>query len=181
MLIYMSYWLHSKSSLSSWKSYIDGKSSKALASGSLWSLAVLAFLAVFREGTETVLFFIGMAPSISLANLLIGILIGVILLVILAFLIIKVGVKLPMRPFFLVSSVLVFYLCFKFLGLGVHGLQLAGILPATHSNGLPSYDALGIYPTWESIVPQGVLLLAAASVVIYKRVAHSRMEKQASL
>ena len=77
MLFYMSYWLHSKSSISNWQTYIRNQSVKALATGSLASLSFLAFLAVFREGTETVLFMIGMASSISLASLLGGIGIGV--------------------------------------------------------------------------------------------------------
>ena len=76
MLIYMSYWLHSKSSTASWNQYINNKSTQALATGSLWSITILAFLAVFREGTETVLFFIGMASSINLTTLLTGIVPG---------------------------------------------------------------------------------------------------------
>ncbi|WP_336785110.1 FTR1 family iron permease [Paenibacillus sp. MMO-177] len=181
MLIYMSYWLHSKSSLSNWRAYINGKSTKALASGSLWSLAILSFLAVFREGTETVLFFIGMASSISLISLLSGIAIGLLILIIVAFLIIKVGVKIPMRPFFLISSILVFYLCFKFLGMGIHGLQLAGVLKATHSDSLPVADVFGLYPTWENIIPQGILLLAAILVVVYKRVKELKIEQQTNI
>ncbi|MBB3072730.1 high-affinity iron transporter [Paenibacillus baekrokdamisoli] len=178
MLIYMSYWLHSKSSLSNWRMYINGKSSKALASGSLWSLSILSFLAVFREGTETVLFFIGMASSISLTSLLGGIALGVLILIVVAFLILKVGLKIPMRPFFLISSILVFYLCFKFLGMGIHGLQLAGVLRATHSDSLPVIDMFGLYPTWENIIPQGILLLAAIIVVISKRFRDQKIQQQ---
>jgi high-affinity iron transporter len=110
MLFYMSYWLHSKSSMHVWQSYIHTKGTQALAKGSLWSLAVLAFLAVFREGTETVLFFIGMASSISLATLLSGIALGVLVLAVLAFLIFYVGMRIPMRPFLMVCSVLLFFL-----------------------------------------------------------------------
>lgn len=72
----MSYWLHSKSSIAEWQRYIRSQSTKALDTGSLWSLAILSFLAVFREGTETVLFFIGMASSIKISSLLIGITLG---------------------------------------------------------------------------------------------------------
>ncbi|SDO12325.1 high-affinity iron transporter [Paenibacillus sp. yr247] len=176
MLIYMSYWLHSKSSIASWNQYINNKSTQALATGSLWSIAILAFLAVFREGTETVLFFIGMASSISLATLLTGIMIGLLILGALAFLILKVGIKIPMRPFFLISSILVYYLCFKFLGMGIHGLQLAGILSANHTYALPTVEFLGLYPTWENIIPQGVLLLAAVVVVVWKRLREQKLQ-----
>jgi high-affinity iron transporter len=169
MLLYMSYWLHSKSSISNWQAYIRNQSVKALATGSLASLSVLAFLAVFREGTETVLFMIGMASSISLASLLGGIGFGVGLLLIIAFLILKIGLRIPMRPFFMVSSIFVFYLCFKFAGMGVHGLQLAGYLPATTADWLPSWDAVALYPTLESAIPQFILLFLALIAVINDR------------
>lgn len=169
MLLYMSYWLHSKSSTSNWQSYIRNQSVKALATGSLASLSLLAFLAVFREGTETVLFMIGMASSISLASLLSGIGLGVGMLLIIAFLILKIGLRIPMRPFFLISSVFVFYLCFKFAGMGVHGLQLAGYLPATTADWLPSWDAIALYPTLESAIPQFLLLLLALLAVVRDR------------
>ncbi|WP_261300989.1 FTR1 family iron permease [Paenibacillus andongensis] len=169
MLLYMSYWLHSKSSASNWQKYIRDQSVKALATGSLVSLSLLAFLAVFREGTETVLFMIGMASSISLSSLLGGIGIGVAVLLIVAFLILKIGLRIPMRPFFLVSSFFVFYLCFKFAGMGVHGLQLAGYLPATTASWLPSWDFIALYPTLESAIPQFILLISALFAVIWDR------------
>ncbi|NQX64708.1 FTR1 family iron permease [Paenibacillus alba] len=169
MLLYMSYWLHSKSSVSNWQQYIRDQSVKALATGSLVSLSLLAFLAVFREGTETALFMIGMASSISLSSLLGGIAIGVVILLIVSFLILKIGLKIPMRPFFLVSSFFVFYLCFKFAGMGVHGLQLAGYLPATTASWLPSWDVIALYPTLESAIPQFILLLSAVFAVLWDR------------
>ncbi|SDN83587.1 high-affinity iron transporter [Paenibacillus sp. yr247] len=169
MLLYMSYWLHSKSSVSNWQKYIRDQSVKALATGSLVSLSLLAFLAVFREGTETVLFMIGMASSISLSSLIGGIVIGVVILLIVAFLILKIGLRIPMRPFFLVSSFFVFYLCFKFTGMGVHGLQLAGYVPATTASWLPSWDVIALYPTLESAIPQFLLLVSALFAVILDR------------
>ncbi|MDR6882257.1 FTR1 family protein [Bacillus sp. 3255] len=169
MLLYMSYWLHSKSSVSNWQKYIRDQSVKALATGSLVSLSLLAFLAVFREGTETVLFMIGMASSISLSSLLGGIGIGVFILLLVAFLILKIGLRIPMRPFFLISSIFVFYLCFKFAGMGVHGLQLAGYLPATTESWLPSWEFVALYPTLESTIPQLLLLFSAMIAVMWQR------------
>jgi len=177
MLAYMSYWLHSKSSISNWQKYIRDQSVKALATGSLFSLSLLAFLAVFREGTETVLFMIGMASSISLGSLLGGIGIGVGLLIVIAFLILKIGLRIPMRPFFLVSSIFVFYLCFKFAGMGVHGLQLAGYLPATTASWLPSWDFVALYPTLESAIPQFILLVGALAAVLMDRLKTRKINK----
>lgn len=166
MLIYVSYWLHSKSSSNEWQNYIHNKSSKALAKGSLFSLGFLAFLAVFREGTETVLFYIGMASSVGLPVLLSGIAIGVAILVIVAFLILKLGLRIPMRPFFLISSLLVFYLGLKFTGMGINGLQNAGVLYATSSDNLPTISWLAVYPSWQSVVPQIVLVLGAIAMIV---------------
>jgi high-affinity iron transporter len=165
MLLYMSYWLHSKSNIQQWNSYIKSQSTKALNTGSLLSLAILSFLAIFREGTETVLFFIGMASSIDIKTLLIGIALGFAILAILSYLILKVGLKIPMRPFFLVSSILMFYLCFKFTGMGIHGLQLSGLLPATQAP-IPTIDFFAIYSTWESFIPQMILLALAIVIAI---------------
>ena len=129
MLLYMSYWLHSNSNMQQWNKYIKAKTENAMSTGKMISLGLLSFLAVFREGTETVLFLIGMINQISVQQLLLGMLIGFGFLAILAFLMLYVGVKLPIRPFFIFSSLIVFYLCIKFMGLGIHSLQLAGILP----------------------------------------------------
>ncbi|MBZ9688319.1 FTR1 family iron permease [Clostridium estertheticum] len=166
MLIYVSYWLHSKSSANEWQNYIHNKSSKALAKGSLFSLGFLAFLAVFREGTETVLFYIGMASSVGLPVLLSGIAIGVAILVIVAFLMLKLGLRIPMRPFFLISSLLVFYLGLKFTGMGINGLQNAGVLSATSSDNLPTISWLAVYPSWQSVVPQIVLVVGAIVMIV---------------
>lgn len=169
MLLYMSYWLHSQSNIADWNRYIREKSQTALTTGKLVSLGVLAFLAVFREGTETVLFYIGMASQIKLQSLLIGFLIGAVILGILAYLMIFVGLKLPLRPFFMVSSIIVFYLCIKFTGMGIHSLQLAGFIQTTNSQSIPSIDFFAIYPSWESTIPQIALVVGAVILVIAKK------------
>jgi high-affinity iron transporter len=170
MLIYVSYWLHSKSSVSTRNNSIKNKSSESLASGSLFSLGFLAFLAVFREGTETVLFYIGMASSIKLSDLFLGITLGFVVLIILAVLILKVGLRIPMKPFFLASSLLVFYLGFKFTGMGINGLQLAGLLHATTSDALPTIASLAVYPTWQGFLPQVLLVVIAIIVTLWNKI-----------
>lgn len=164
MLVYMSYWLHSQSNIADWNRFLKEKSQNAITTGKLVSLGILAFLAVFREGTETVLFYIGMASQIKLQTLLLGFLIGAAILGLIAFLMVYVGLKLPLRPFFMVSSVIVFYLAIKFTGMGIHSLQLAGLIPTTSApNGL-SMEFFALYPSWESIIPQ---LALVAIVVIF--------------
>ena len=120
LLFYVSYWLHSKASLHAWKKYIDQQTTQALARGSMAGLALLAFLAVFREGAETAVFYLGMAPAIELRDLVLGIAGGALVLIVAAVLMLVVGVKLPLRPFFRVAGLLVYYLGFKFVGTGLH-------------------------------------------------------------
>lgn len=171
MLVYVSYWLHTKASLSGWQSYINTQTRGALKGGSLVGIAVLAFLAVFREGAETALFYLGMVGNISNADLLIGLAIGFGGLLILGFLLVVVGVRIPMRPFFAVASVLVFYLCFKFIGTGIHALQVSGFVPSASAEFLPSLDAVGLYPTWPTTIAQLLLLGLAVWVLLREHLA----------
>jgi high-affinity iron transporter len=176
MLLYVSYWLHSNTSIKGWQNQIHQRTAQALTTGSLVGLAALAFVAVFREGAESVLFFLGMAADITTRDLMLGLAIGAGALVIIGALIMVLGVRIPMKPFFAVASVLVFYLCFKFLGTGIHSLQVAGVLPTSSSSYLPASDFLGISPTWQTTIPQVLLLLLAASVLLEGWVKQRRQE-----
>lgn len=169
MLVYVSYWLHSKASLGAWQRYIRDQSSAALARNSLLSLALIAFLAVFREGAETVLFYIGIAPAITTRDLVLGLGLGAGALVLVGLLIFLFGLRLPIRPFFLVTSVLLYYLAFKFVGTGIHSLQVAGVLPVAPADYLPQNGFLGLFPNWESTLVQAALLVAAAAVLLAGR------------
>lgn len=181
MLLYMSYWLHSKSNIAEWNQYIHDKSQSAMNTGRIISLGVLSFLAIFREGTETVLFIMGMVNQISFQQLIIGVLIGLGFLAVLAYLMLVVGVKLPMRPFFLISSLIVFYMCFKFTGMGIHSLQLGGALPSTTAQHLPSIDFLGFYPSWQSALPQIALLLFALGTLLWNRFKPKKQQIQETI
>jgi high-affinity iron transporter len=158
MLLWMMFWLHSKSNVHSWNRYISERGSRALAANSLMGLALIAFLAVLREGAETVLFYVGIAPAIETSQLLAGLAVGGGALVLVAVLMLVVGVRIPIRPFFLATSVLVFFLAFKFAGMGVHSLQVAGFLQAHSAGYLPSVDFFGVFPTWETALIQLIIL-----------------------
>jgi high-affinity iron transporter len=169
MLVYVSYWLHSKASLGGWQRYINQHTSQALTGGRLFGIAALAFLAVFREGAETALFYLGMVGNISNRDLLIGLGLGFVALAALGFLMVVVGLRIPMRPFFAIASLLVFYLCFKFIGTGIHALQVSGVIPTGSASYLPTVDAVGLYPTWPTTIAQLILLIAAGAVVLRER------------
>ncbi len=170
MLLWMMFWLHSKASVGAWSRYISQSAKRALATNSLLSLALIAFLAVLREGAETVLFYVGIAPAIEPRDLAAGLAIGAGLLLVIAVLMLVVGVRLPIRPFFLATSALIFFLAFKFTGFGVHSLQVAGVLQS-HAAPIPSIDVIGLFPSWETTSLQ---LALVAGVAIAMRLTSGR-------
>ncbi|THF78075.1 FTR1 family iron permease [Cohnella fermenti] len=167
-------WLHSKSNLSNWNRYIDAKMGNALARGSLWSLFAVSGLAVLREGAETTIFYAGMASSISASQLILGIAGALAALIALAVLIIRYGTRLPIRPFFLTASLLIYYLVIRFVGESIHSLQVAAAVPSHYETGLPTFSALGLYPTWETTIPQLAVLAGIIAMLLWKRTGRTK-------
>jgi len=172
VLFWVSYWLISKVEAAHWQRFIREKVTAALASGGATALAFVAFLAVYREGAETALFFqalLGEAgrPAGAIA---LGIAAGAVVLVAIFTVFHRYGVKIPLRPFFTLTSGLLYAMAFVFAGRGVAELQEVSAVPITLVRGMPRIDALGIYPTAESLGLQALLvaLLAAALVVTFR-------------
>ncbi len=180
LLFYVSYWLHGKANLHAWQRYISTRTGQALARGSMVGLALLAFLAVFREGAETAVFYLGMAPAIALRDLLLGLGAGVAALIVAALLMLLGGLRLPLRPFFRIAGLLVYYLGFKFVGTGIHALQVAGVVSSSNIPGAPAVPFFGIYPTWETTLPQLALLLGALLAFLYLRARDRRLQTAAN-
>jgi len=132
---------------------------KALSTGSLISLFGLSFLAVFREGAETIVFYAGILPKISTQAFLSGIAAAIVLLLALAWIMAKTSVTFPVAKMFRILTWLIYALGFKILGISLHALQLTGIVPMTS---LPSTwlesNALGIYPTVETLAAQALYI-----------------------
>lgn len=166
MLLYVGYWLHRSSDIQRWNAKLHTDSRQALSGGRMFSLSLLAFLAIVREGLETVIFLIGLAGRMPGRELLLGILAGFGVLALVAALILKLGDRLPLKPFFLLSSLVVFYLGFKFLGSGIHSLQMAGLIPSTTESYLPSVASISLYSSWYSTLPQLLLLLVASAAYL---------------
>ncbi|RFU61053.1 FTR1 family iron permease [Peribacillus glennii] len=159
MMITVGAWLHNKSAIGNWNQYINRQMGQAIAKGSLVSFAFISFLSIFREGAETIIFYAGMAPYMSMNQLLIGVAVAFVILVIVGYVIIKYSVKLPISLFFLIATLLIYALSFKILGISLHSLQVSQVI-ATHTiHSIPFIEWIGLYPTWETIVPQVVLLL----------------------
>ena len=175
MMLMVGAWLHSKSSIQSWNAYIKKHMGRALSTGSLVSLFGLSFLAVFREGAETIIFYAGILPKISTHAFLSGIGAAMVLLLVLAWVMAKTSVKLPVARMFQILTWLIYALGFKILGISLHALQLTKIIPMTSlSSGWLESNTLGIYPTVETLAAQSVYLL----VIVLIQMSVSRSMRQ---
>jgi high-affinity iron transporter len=156
MLLYVGYWLHSKSHSAAWQKFIATKVSGALSTGTVWTLASISFLAVYREAFETVLFYEALSAQTgpeSHSALLGGVLLALVLLVAVAWLILRAAVKLPLGLFFSVSGILLLILAIAFTGQGVAALQEAGKIGIDRVSFI-SIPMLGVYPTLQTLGAQ---------------------------
>jgi high-affinity iron transporter len=156
----VSYWLISKVEAAKWQQFIRGKVNAALEHGGGKALAFVAFLAVYREGAETALFYQALFNE-GLGNglpITLGILVGFAALAVIFTLFYRFGVRIPLRPFFATTSVLLYYMAFVFMGKGIRELQEGNVVPITVIPWLPSVPGMGIFPSVETIIAQLVLL-----------------------
>jgi high-affinity iron transporter len=134
----------------------------------MFSLAFAAFLAVFREGAETILFYQALiAQTQTYVNMLwLGLGIGAVLLVGIYILIRVVSFRLPLKPFFLGTSILLFLMSVTFIGNGIKELQEGNLVGVSPVPLIGSVDILGIYPTYETLIPQILLLIITAATFV---------------
>jgi high-affinity iron transporter len=168
VLFSVSYWLISKAEAEKWQRYIQGKVKSAISRGSKVALAGAAFLAVFREGIETVLFYQALlaGAGTDTGPAVAGFAVGCVALAIVYVLFQRFGKRLPLRQFFLVTGGLLYYLSFVFAGRGVAALQQIGWLSTTLIPGLPVIDLIGFHPTVETLIAQGVLFACLVYALI---------------
>jgi len=166
VLFFVSYWLLSKVEADKWALFLKQRVDAALSSGSTLALASVAFLAVYREGAETILFYkallvsggTGHAGAVGL-----GVALGAVVLVGLYVGIIRLGLRIPMKLFFAITGALLYYMAFVFAGKGIAELQEGRVIGTTV---IPALDwlrvpLLGIYPTVQSLALQGLLVVLA--------------------
>jgi high-affinity iron transporter len=168
VLFSVSYWLISRVEAAKWQQFIKEKVTAALEQGGGRALALVAFLAVYREGAETALFYQALfneGPNVALP-LSLGIMAGFIALAVIFTLFYRFGVKIPLRPFFSVTSVLLYYMAFVFMGKGVRELQEGNLIPLSAIRGFPHVEWLGLYPSWQGVLAQLALLLLFAFAVL---------------
>ena len=177
VLFYVSNWMLSKSETEAWERYIHKKVEASVSTGNKWVLIFAAFIAVAREGAELILFFQGVPiHGTSGRNAMILAIVLSAIVLIAVFLVFRfLTVRLPLKPFFLVTSILMYAMCFSFTGKGVSELQAAGVVNKTVIPWMGfEMDFLGIYATYESLIPQIIVL----AVIIIMSVVYAKKNKQ---
>ena len=179
MLIWVSNWMINKSSNKAWDEYIKKQTDASLSSGSLLGLAFISFLAVLREGAETILFYV---PIVTAAGdkvhyVWIGLAVGLVALVIIYLLIQFAAVRIPLRPFFTITSLLMAFMAFTFTGSGIGELQEADVVSLTPISGFPTIDLLGIYPRVENLAAQAIVLAIIVGLYFFGK---ARLAREAA-
>lgn len=177
MLLWTSNWMLNKSSVEAWNNYIRNKTEAAVAGaqskvesgqglglGMIASLAMLSFLAVFREGAETVIFYESIySMSQDAHGMWVGGLAAAAVLIVIFLILRFTSVKIPIGPFFLVTSILMAALVVIFAGGGIHALIEGDLIEGTYLSTVPTNDWIGLYPYVETITAQ---VIAAIAVVV---------------
>ena len=175
VLFYVSNWMISKAEAASWSRYIDDKVHSSVERGSAFALAFTAFLSVFREGAEVVLFYQPMLSEGNAGMVWAGFGAGCVVLVFVYLAITKLSIRLPIKVFFTATSILMAIMCVSFLGSGIKELAEGNVFDLTmRVPGIPENDVvqvLGIYPYLETLVPQ---LILAIILLITFMIAHYR-------
>lgn len=172
LLLYVGFWLLSKAY--KWSDFIHQNAKDAIAKGSYYALWWSVFLAVYREGAETVLFYQALLfdskTSLDFSAVFGGLALGSVILIVLYFSIKKGAVKIPIKLFFQATSVVIFLMCFSFTGKGIGELIEGKVITPTL---LPyQFDAismLGIFPYYESLIPQILIAIFIICGVIFTR------------
>ncbi len=161
VLLYVGFWLHSKTEIHKWKEFIDVRVKHALNGGNLFGLAAISFFAVFREAFESVLFLSaltieeGTRSKMAIAS---GAILAIVLVLVLAAVLLRYSTRLPIRSLFRYSSFVMGVLSVILIGKGIHALQETGLLSITRTPFSWRFDLLGFYPTLETVLAQAVIV-----------------------
>ncbi len=163
VLFYVSNWMLSKAESEVWSKYIKSQVNDSLSKGNVAALIFSAFIAVAREGAELILFFQGLRTVVAENPIYMwtALAVSIVILAVVYLLIVKLGVRLPLKPFFITTSILMFVMCVSFIGKGVYELQEADVIDRTIITAMNGFtiDLLGIYDRLETIIPQILLVV----------------------
>jgi high-affinity iron transporter len=180
LMLYVSGWLMVKQDPRGWQQYLAHKADQALSQDTVWAVGLLAFLAVFREGAETVLFINALATAEGgwSAGLFAGLAAATVALAVLFYFINLIARRLPLRPLFIFTSAFLFLMAIKFIGEAVQEFQEQAIITVTEVKGSAFLTAIGLNPSMEALTIQGlVILFTLATYSVFQR--NSRLIREA--
>jgi high-affinity iron transporter len=171
LMRYVSGWLMVRQDPRAWQAYLKQKADTAMAQQTGIAVALLAFLAVFREGAETVLFIHALAGSSGgwTLGLIAGLVAGTVGLVVLFIFINAIAQRVPMRPLFIITSAFLFVMALRFIGAGIQEFQEQVLIPSHIAPGAIWLLELGLNPTWEAVLAQGVVVVLAIATFLLMR------------
>lgn len=159
VLVFVGIWMHGKAQADAWQRYVREKLDRALNERSGWFLFGLAFVVVYREAFETILFYAAMWED-SPGALLAGVIAGAALLAAIAWAMLRYSAKLPISQFFRYSSILMAVLAVVLAGKGIAALQETGLLGITPLSAVPRIDWIGLQPSLQVVLAQVAALIA---------------------
>jgi high-affinity iron transporter len=169
-LFYVSSWLTSKTQADRWRDFLFSNLKEAGRQALPFAMGMTAFLAVLREGAETIVFFqallAGASKGLEHHAVWAGMVSAAVILLIAFFTLEQFLVRIPLRPFFRATSVLLYALAIVFIGQGIASLQEASVVKATFVPFVPTIQALGIFPTIQTLGAQMVLFLFSAGAFL---------------
>jgi high-affinity iron transporter len=179
-LFYVSSWITSKSQAKQWKNFISAQVEAAQRSrGPSLALGLTAFLAVMREGAETIVFFqaltAGATETAERHAIFIGIVAGSLALAVAFIGLRKITFMIPIGPVFTATSILLYALAVIFAGQGIASFQESGVVGATFVSHVPTIPLLGLYPTVQTLIAQGILLILAMAAAVWPPVKRIRL------
>jgi len=172
VLTYVGFWLHSNSDVKKWKSFVEQKINLLLKKENMIGLAAFAFLVVFREAIESILFLKAIELEVDQGNrasIALGVLTALALIFLIAFLWLKYTQRIPVKQLFKYGSIMISVLVIIIIGKGIHSLQESGLFTVHPFHFNITNDLLGIYPTAETMIAQSVLLLFIIGFVLLEQ------------
>ncbi|MDP4664254.1 MAG: FTR1 family protein [Salibacteraceae bacterium] len=161
VLLYLGFWMHGHANASKWKTFVEVRVKGLISKNNMIGLASFSFLVVFREAFESVLFLSSLTldgSSDSSIGVLVGSISAAALLFAIAYALLKWFKKLPIGKVFLYSSMVILALAFVLAGNGIHAIQEGGYIDIRSFPVNLKISAIGLYPTYETILAQLVVL-----------------------
>lgn len=128
VLTWMIFWMQAQAGRI--KGHLEAEIQQAISAGTGWGLFSLAFIAVLREGLETVLFLTAALLSSTAVETVVGGLLGLVVAIALGWLIFLGAVRLPLGSFFRVTGALLIVFAAGLMAHAAYEFAEAGIIPA---------------------------------------------------